>query len=246
MEDSYRYKRSGDIQDGEKLHKATTFELEPGDVIMFHTDQLHGSELNRIDETRFAISCRLSVEKPAFPKLHYHTYVHSSWTQSPLKPLAELPALLQPSFAKSLVLRTRNKFLPSLQPDQPTPLPVQTIGEKVGEKFEIPLADLPVGEIKTITGAFCVARLVEDQVVALSRRCPHAFGDLVNGWFDGGNLVCAWHNLSFDAETGASPCKSLPKLKKIGCEIVGDKIVVDPKLVLNGGSDAEILAEVAS
>ena len=245
-EGTFKFKRSGDIQDGEKLHKATTFDLEPGDVIMFHTDTLHGSELNRIDETRFVISCRLSVEKPEFPKLHYHPYVYSGWTNSPLlKPLAEVPSLAQFSYPKSLVIRTRNKFLPSMQPPESTPNKLPTVGKKSGEKFEIPLADLAVGEIKALSGAYCVARLAEDRVVALSRRCPHAFGDLVNGWIDGGNVVCSWHNLPFNAETGASPCKSLPKLKKIGCEIVGDKIIVDPRVTLNRASDDEILAEVA-
>lgn len=243
---TFKFKRSGDIQDGEKLHKATTFDLEPGDVIMFHTDTLHGSELNRIDETRFVISCRLSVEKPEFPKLHYHPYVYSGWTNSPLlKPLAEVPSLAQFSYPKSLVIRTRNKFIPFMQPPEPEPTKIAPVGTKVGDKFEVPLADVPVGEIKALSGALCVARLAEDKAVALSRRCPHAFGDLVNGWIDGNNVVCPWHNLPYDADSGQSPCKSLPKLKKVGCEIVGDKIVVDPTITLNRASDDEILAEVA-
>jgi nitrite reductase (NADH) small subunit len=242
----YKFKRSGDIQDGEKLHKAVTFELEPGDVIMFHTDEVHGSELNRIDETRFVISCRLSVERPAFPNLHYHPYVHSGWTGSALlKPLAEVPALLQPSYAKSLVLRTRNKLLPSMRPPEPEPNPVPTVGRRVGETFEVPLADVPVGEVRAISGAFCVARLAEDEAVALTRRCPHASGDLVNGWVDGRNVVCPWHNLPFDAETGRSPCQSLARLKRVACEIRDGMIVVDPKTVLNAEPGDAALATAA-
>ncbi len=119
------------------------------------------------------------------------------------------------------------------------------MGTKIGDKFEVPLTDVPVGAIKALSGALCVARLAEDKAVALSRRCPHAFGDLVNGWIDGNSVVCPWHNLPYDADTGQSPCKSLPKLKKVGCEIVDGKRVVDPSVILNRASDDEILAEVA-
>ena len=34
----FQYQRSGDISDGEKLHAPQTFDLAPGDGIMFHTD----------------------------------------------------------------------------------------------------------------------------------------------------------------------------------------------------------------
>ncbi len=242
----YKFKRSGDIQDGEKLHKAVTFELEPGDVIMFHTDQVHGSELNKIDETRFVISCRLSIDKPEFPLVHHHHYVYSGWTGSPLlKPVAELPSMLQPSYPKGIFLRARNKLLPSLQPEESKPNPVPTIGRKVGGSFEIPLADLPVGEVKAISGAFCVARISEDEVIALTRRCPHAAGDLVNGWVDGRSVVCPWHVLPFDAETGQSPCKTLPPLKRVACEIRDGVVLVDPKSVLNARQGDEALATAA-
>ena len=240
---TFKYKRSGDIQDGEKLHKATTFDLEPGDVIMFHTDTLHGSELNRIDETRFVISCRLSVEKPEFPNLHYQPYVYSGWTKSSvLKPLAEVPALAQPSYVTSTIERLRNKVLPSMRPPEPEPNKVPTVGEKNGDLFEVPLDDVPVGEIKALSGAFCVARLSETEVVALTRRCPHAAGDIVNGWIDGGNVVCPWHNLPFNPETGRSPCKSLAPLKRVECRIEDGKIIVDPRKVMNAEAGDEVLA----
>jgi len=118
----YRFQKSGDILDGQKLHQTWTFDLHPGDVIMFHTDHVHGSELNRTDETRFAISCRLSVEKPIFPQLHLGSYVHSGWNNSSaLKPIAALPAMMQPSFVTTLATRARNKLIPALAPDEPKP-----------------------------------------------------------------------------------------------------------------------------
>ena len=233
----YKFKRSGDIADGQKLNKTWTFDLHPGDVIMFHTDHVHGSELNRTDETRFAISCRLSVEKPVFPQLHFHDYVNSNWNRSSvLKPFAGVPAKLAPSYFASIVKRARNKISPPGEPEAPAP---EAIGVKVGDTYEVALKDVKVGEVRGVTAALAVARLAEDKVYAMTRRCPHAGGDIANGWVDGENVVCPWHNLPYNAETGASACKSLSKLKRVAAEIVGDKIVIDPKKVLNADPGAE-------
>lgn len=236
----FRFKRSGDIADAQKLHRTWTFDLEPGDVLMFHTDHVHGSILNRTDETRFAISCRLAVERPVFPQLHFHDYVHSGWNRSSvLRPLAGVPAKLQMSFLRSLAVRTRNKVMPSLAPGEPEAGPAEAIGRRTDRGFEVALADLPVGAVRGVSAALCVARLDETRVVALTRRCPHAGGDLANGWVDGDSVVCPWHNLPYDAETGASPCKSLPKLKRVACTIEGDQIVIEPGRVLNAEDDSE-------
>ena len=245
-EGEYIFKKSGDIADGQKLNKTWTFDLHPGDVLMFHTDHVHGSELNRLDETRFAISCRLSVDKPVFPQLHHHIYVHSRWDDAnPLKQVSELPAMLQPSYVTSFAKRVRNKLFPALAPGEPEAPPSENIGTKTGDGYEVALADVGVGEIRGVSPAICVARLAEDKVVALTRRCPHAGGDIANGWIDGEKVVCPWHNLPFDAESGASPCKSLPKLRRLACEIRGDKIVIDPKAVLNADAEADALVEAA-
>lgn len=235
----FRFQKSGDILDGQKLNQTWTFDLNPGDVIMFHTDHVHGSELNRTNETRFAISCRLSIDKPIFPQMHIAPYIHSGWDKSSaLKPIAQLPAMMQPSYVTSLALRARNKLIPALAPGEPIPDPAETIGTKVDGKIEVELSKVPVGSVRGVSGALCVARLTESDVVALTRRCPHAGADLANGWIDGENVVCPWHNLPFDPKTGKSACASLTKLKRVACEIIGDRIIIDPKTVLNANEDA--------
>lgn len=233
-EGEYKFKRSGDIADGQKLNKTMTFDLHPGDVIMFHTDHVHGSELNRLQETRFAISCRLSVDKPIFPQLHHHQYVNSNWARSSaLGGLAKVPAMMQPSYVSSLAIRARNKLIPSMAPGDPDVDAPEVIGTKVGDVVEVALSDLPVGTVRGASPALCVARLSETEVVALTRRCPHAGGDLANGWVDGDKVVCPWHNLPFTGETGASPCQTLPKLKRVAARIEGDKVIIEPKVVMN-------------
>ena len=69
-----------------------------------------------------------------------------------------------------------------------------------------------------------MVRLSEDRVVAVSRRCPHKGADLATGFVRDGEIVCPWHNLTFDPETGKSPCQVLSPLRRFNCEIHNDKV----------------------
>ncbi|HVW13155.1 MAG TPA: Rieske 2Fe-2S domain-containing protein [Mucilaginibacter sp.] len=42
----------------------------------------------------------------------------------------------------------------------------------------------------------------EGKIFALSARCPHAGGDLTQGWCKDGKLICPVHRYSFSLETG--------------------------------------------
>jgi nitrite reductase/ring-hydroxylating ferredoxin subunit len=223
---SFRWQSSGDIADGERLHKPATFDLAPGDGVLFHTDQVHGSELNRTNETRFVISFRITFDRPYFPNRHFHRYVHSGWTRSWLGPLAHVPAMAQTSYVRSLIRRAREKIGGSAT-DQ-LPREPETLGEEREGIVYVPVADVPVGEVRGVAAGLCVARLSEDRCVAFARRCPHSGADLANGWIDGDSIVCPWHNMPFDASSGRPPCKKLPPIRRVACRIEGEEIVIEP------------------
>jgi nitrite reductase/ring-hydroxylating ferredoxin subunit len=42
----------------------------------------------------------------------------------------------------------------------------------------------------------------ENKIYALSARCPHAGGDLTEGWCKEGKLICPVHRYSYSLETG--------------------------------------------
>lgn len=42
----------------------------------------------------------------------------------------------------------------------------------------------------------------EHKVFALAARCPHAGGDLTQGWCKNHQLVCPVHRYSYDLQTG--------------------------------------------
>ncbi len=211
-----RFEPSGDLSDGEHVTEPMTFDLEPGDFILFHTDQLHGSALNRTDETRFVISYRMSFDRPHFPHGHYHTYRSSRLAEGPLKGLAKLPAMMQLSYVRSLGERAWRKISPP-RSKAPTPTPVAAN-----------LEGLAIGEIRAVDETTCVARLGEDDYVGFSRRCPHRGADFANGFVSQGRIVCPWHNLAFDPATGSSPCQSLRPLIVRRAEAVGGTVKLSP------------------
>ena len=196
-----RYTGMGNIARDEKLTAPLTFDLEPGDFVLFHTDQLHGSALNYTDETRFVISYRVTFDRPHFPNGHYHSYCHSGLANSPLRAAARLPALMQASYLRSFGERVAEKLRPTKPPR------IDLAPARSGN-----VREMRIGEIRPTDKKTCVARLGDDEFVTFDRRCPHQGADLAMGHVTDGRIVCPWHNLPFDPATGKSPCQSLRPL----------------------------------
>ncbi len=196
-----RYTEQGNIAADEPVTQPLTFELEPGDLILFHTDQLHGSALNYTSETRFVISYRITFDRPHFPNGHYHSYCHSGLAGGPLRAAATLPALMQPSYLRSLGERAARRLRPRKR--------AQAVLAPAGPCDP---GEMRIGEIRPVDRKTCMARLGEDEFVTFSRRCPHKGADLAMGYVADGRIVCPWHNVPFDPATGRSPCQSLRPL----------------------------------
>lgn len=195
------FTEKGSVTDDVALTEPAAFDLEPGDCVLFHTDHLHGSELNRTQETRFVISFRVTLDKPHFPREHHHSYRYSGLASGPFRALATLPSILQPSFAKSGFRRLRKRLFNGRA--LPVPKPTTETLPPVFAK------QLVVGEIRAVDAKSCVARLEDGTIVAFSRRCPHEGADLANGFVVNNHIVCPWHNLPYDPVSGASPCATL-------------------------------------
>ena len=95
------------------------------------------------------------------------------------------------------------------------------------EAFSCGQSELPTrGDFKK---GIVICRDTESQIIAIRV----GGGDIANGWVDGDNVVCPWHNLPFSTKTGASNCKSLAKLRMLKCKIDGDTLFVNVKEVIN-------------
>jgi nitrite reductase/ring-hydroxylating ferredoxin subunit len=65
------------------------------------------------------------------------------------------------------------------------------------------------------------------QLYGIQNICPHAGGQLCNGWIDGGEVVCPIHQYKFDLKSGV--CSTDPKLKVKVFRLVaqGDQFTVE-------------------
>lgn len=203
-------------------------ELAAGDAIVFHGDHLHSSVLNRIDETRHAISFRIVTRKPNFSNGHYHHYVHSALAAGPFRAFARLPA----DFAFSW-LATRAGWIgerlsrPAKAAAKPQPLEGNVANTLKSGSRSFDLSDLAEDSIYAITDDVCVARIGAGQIIAFDRKCPHGGSDLSVGTVKDGEVICPWHALRFDPGSGASACKSLNELRLYDVTVDGGRVTVE-------------------
>ena len=66
----------------------------------------------------------------------------------------------------------------------------------------------------------------EDKIYALSARCPHAGGDLTQGWCKEKKLICPVHRYSYDLDTGKGSAGQNDYIDTYPVEIRDDGVYV--------------------
>jgi nitrite reductase/ring-hydroxylating ferredoxin subunit len=66
----------------------------------------------------------------------------------------------------------------------------------------------------------------DNEIFALSAKCPHAGGDLTQGWCKEGKLICPVHRYSFDLKTGKGSEGQNDFIESYPVEIKDDAIYV--------------------
>lgn len=222
--DEYRRQfafRDGYIDWGVQLRKPLSFDLQPGDAVLFHGNHLHGSELNRTDRTRYVLSYRVTLGMPHYPHGHYHHYRHGGLAGGRWDWLAGLPQNLQWSFVRYQLRRLQYRLFARrrMTGRDEGAASAEDRSLRSPAALAVAVSAVPVGAILALSDTVCVARLTEQRFVALGRRCPHQGGDLAGGWIDDGQVVCPLHSLPFDPATGASPCRSIRPLQRFHCAV---------------------------
>lgn len=217
-----------------------SFDLNPGDALIFHGEHLHSSEINSTEATRYVISLRMTLDTPKYldrsPYRNNYIYTHPQNNFG--AKLSETVAGVSRRIAKkidSILVKPEDQnyvisdLTGTVFNDTSGAIPQQIEGindTATKDKLTFAAEDLPVGAVKPISEKMCVTRLDSDRVVAFSRHCSHEGADLAGGEIKDGKIFCPWHNLAFDLENGASPCQALPKLKVIESSIESDHIKI--------------------
>lgn len=206
------------------LPKPVFFNLNPGDVIAFNSDTLHGTRVNFSGKTRFSLSTRINPEAPRF-NLEQFRHVQY-WVKS--DDLEKMLGFAVPTGEQSL--RTDSAFDMKSNPhitiakkeDKGTCEGV--FGNSCKKSLVIPSAKVVfetwedgqvcLGDVhKLDENEKLLVQVGKENIVvartskglrALAAICPHIGYNLGYGGHDDAHVYCNGHGLAFDWDTGKS------------------------------------------
>jgi len=87
---------------------------------------------------------------------------------------------------------------------------------------------LPPGQAAEVTlGGRSIALFnVNGTFYAIDGRCPHRGGPLGQGFLDGSQVSCPWHNYTFDVTTGENVVSADLKVARYEVKVDGGKVCV--------------------
>ena len=193
------------IAAGVEISKPHKIELQPGELLVFNPETLHGTQVNISDKTRVALTTRLNPAQPRFaPDAAFHMehrYYSEEVKQrkfSAVKLFAAATHAGQPSIvARAPYEGNRTRRLTKSETiDTGTPLAVCRADTlRAGEKLAVDFANTKL----------LLWRSGND-VRAFSRVCPHLGVDLADGYHDESQLFCPGHGIAFSLADGRSKC----------------------------------------
>lgn len=90
------------------------------------------------------------------------------------------------------------------------------------------VADLPPGQAAEVTVADRAVALfnIGGTFHALANGCPHRGGPLGQGFVEGSEVSCPWHNYTFDVTTGENVVNPELKVERYEVRIEGGRVFV--------------------
>lgn len=209
---------NGEIRKDQYLGKPIALDMDPGDILIFHSNHMHASRINSTDETRVVLTNRICLDKPEYPDAArpQKYYLSSAFDEK-----IDLSTLFS---RKGFVGNKRKHLKTGLSRS------LHKIATKVGLDFvkypvetssNIPLVPVDInhlseklgeGDIAVIDDKTCAAK-IEGEVIAFGRKCPHQGADLALGFIEDGKVFCPHHGLTLCLKTGEASCSSINRLK---------------------------------
>ncbi len=207
-----------EIRSDQYLGKPITVAMEPGDILIFHSNHMHASRINSTEETRVVLTNRICLEKPDYPdaarpqKYFLSSAFPDTQDMSGLFSQAGFVGkkgkTLNTGFSRALhKMATKAGFDFRKMPEETTNTINLDPVTRDGLKDELSEGDLVVLDDKT-----CAAK-VDGDVIAFRRQCPHQGADLALGYVEDGKVFCPYHGLNICLKTGESSCSTMNRLK---------------------------------
>jgi nitrite reductase/ring-hydroxylating ferredoxin subunit len=219
------------LRAGIQLPKPTKVELEPGQLLLFNPEMLHGTQVNISDETRVALTMRINPNVPRFnddaPFNAEHWYASPDVARRRFTKMSLFPANRfhgAPTVADAPIKPDPRTHLVSLSnagaPGEDVVL-AKSSDLKAGEKLGVDAPGLKLLLVRTPQG-----------VRAYDRRCPHRAVDLIDGAHDETRIFCPGHGVAFALADGHSSCAAF-KLRSFDVVEGDGKIVLRRKAAAN-------------
>lgn len=83
--------------------------------------------------------------------------------------------------------------------------------------------------VKTVQGCVAVFRIAQDQVFALSDRCPHKGGPLSEGIVHGTSVTCPLHGWVFSLESGQAQGADSGRIATYAIKVEAGRLLLDTR-----------------
>jgi nitrite reductase/ring-hydroxylating ferredoxin subunit len=210
---------------------------QPGQLLVFNPEVLHGTQVNISDQTRVVISTRLNPGQPRFELDAAWNFEH--WYSS--------DDLERKRFSSVTVFPAKdNMGKPSFEFKSGTAAPETTLiempGELAGEEAQRVCASSELGDGEKIAVDFQDAKVVlfrvDGEVRALSRVCPHLSFDMRAAYHDDKAIYCPGHGVAYGLDDGSSGCPAFALERYTAWEQDGSIFLQRPQPDADGPPEA--------
>lgn len=197
-----------------------TFDMRPGDCVLFGADELHGTRLNTTDVTRVAVSGRIALDTPRywpqFASTNRDQWLRASELDRP-----------EPDFIESheTVAAPPTDSEGSHHTRLPRPVRAASYHDWTDACAQSEIAGGQGFSIRIGEKEIALFRRGSD-IIALDNVCPHLYYRLANGPQRDGRVTCPGHCLSFDLETGACTDDPSFAVRRHQTRVEGDRVFV--------------------
>ena len=194
------------VRNDQRLHAPLEIVCQAGDIVLFHSQHLHGGILNRTGKTRSVLTTRVVLEPPRHPRLGTTLTYYPAWLIRRGVRGATRAVMLLDRVRPANLLRAYEQKVGKGAPGHEERR-VEWLDGLLGKHWFAAVESRGIDSVPPNPGIEIVDDrfikvTVDGEAFVVSRLCPHQGGDLACGHVRDGLIYCPLHNQPFDPRTG--------------------------------------------